>query len=104
MGDVTAFGGSIVVEDQGEIDGDAAVFAGGLRLARETKVGGDAAVFGGRLRREAGSTVGGDVSNFGGPVWILLIFVLPLVLFAAFVFFVVWLIRRLMRPAVPAAV
>lgn len=104
MGDVTAFGGSVVLEDQGEIDGDTTVFAGGLRLAKEAKVGGDVAVFGGRIRRETGSSIGGEVSNFAGPVWLLLIFVLPFLVLGLFIFLVVWLIRRLMRPAVPAAV
>src|SRR6266536_350508 len=31
-GDVTAFGGSVMVEDQGQVNGDATVFGGDIRL------------------------------------------------------------------------
>ena len=34
-GDVTAFGGSIIIEDQGQVDGDATAFGGGIRLGKE---------------------------------------------------------------------
>src|ERR1700730_18331309 len=34
-GDVTAFGGSIIVEDQGEIGGDTTAFGGGIHLGKE---------------------------------------------------------------------
>ena len=103
-GDVTAFGGSIVLEDQAQVDGDATTFGGDLRLDKAAKVNGDATVFGGRIRRDAEATVGGDVTNMGGPGWILLIFAAPLIVFGLFVWFVVWLIRQLTRPAVPTAV
>jgi cytoskeletal protein CcmA (bactofilin family) len=103
-GDVTAFGGSIVLEDQSEVDGDATTFGGDLRLDKAAKVNGDATVFGGRLRRDPEATVGGDVTNMGGRGWILLIFGAPIVIFGLFVWLVVWLIRRLTQPAVPAAV
>ena len=46
-GDVTAFGGSIVVEDQGQIGGDLTTFGGSLRLGEDANVSGDVAVFGG---------------------------------------------------------
>lgn len=102
-GDVTAFGGSIVVEDQGEVNGDATVFGGGIRLEKDVRVSGDVTVFGGRVRRDPAATVGGDVTTFGGAGWMLLIFVLPLAFVGLFVAFVIWLIRRLLRPSVPAA-
>ena len=102
-GDVTAFGGSVVVEDQGEINGDATVFGGDVRMEKQVKIGGDVTVFGGRIRRDPASTVGGDVTNMGGPGWIFLIFLAPLVFLGAFVALIVWLVRRLMRPSVPAA-
>ena len=38
-GDVTTFGGSVVVEDQGEIGGDTTTFAGDVRLDKGVKVG-----------------------------------------------------------------
>jgi len=101
-GDVTTFGGSIVVEDEGEIGGDTTTFGGDARLGKGVKVGGDVTVFGGRIRRDPTSSVHGDVTNFGGGVWILLIFGLPLVVLGAFIALIVWLIRRLLRPAIPA--
>jgi flagellar biogenesis protein FliO len=47
--------------------------------------------------------VGGDVTTMGGPGWMFLIFLAPLIFLGAFVALIVWLIRRLMRPSVPAA-
>lgn len=102
-GDLTAFGGSIILEDQADVGGDVTSFAGDIRLDQETKVGGDVTVFGGKLRRESSASVGGDVTNMGGGGWIVLIFVLPFVVLGAFIAFVVWLIRRLLRPSIPAA-
>lgn len=101
-GDVTVFAGSVMVEDQGEIGGDTTIFAGNLRLDKEVKVRGDITVFGGRIHREPDSVVGGDVTNFGSPLWIVLIFGLPLVILGAFIALIVWLIRRLTRPSLPA--
>jgi cytoskeletal protein CcmA (bactofilin family) len=101
-GDVTAFGGSILVEDQGQVNGDATVFGGDVRIDKEVKVGGDVTVFGGRIRRDPTSTVGGDVTTMGGPGWMFLIFLVPLIFLGAFVALIVWLIRRLMRPSLPA--
>ena len=101
-GDVTAFGGSIVIEDQGEVNGDATIFGGDIRIDKAAKVGHDVSVFGGRVRRDPASTVGGDVTTMGGPGWIFLIFLTPLICFGLFVALIVWLIRRLLRPSVPA--
>jgi hypothetical protein len=101
-GDVTAFGGSIVVEDQGQVDGDATSFGGGIRLYKEVKVSGDVTVFGGRIRRDPAATVGGDVTTMGGPGWIVLLVLAPLMFVGGFVALVVWVVRRLLRPSVPA--
>jgi len=101
-GDVTSFGGSVTVEDQAQIDGDVTVFGGGIRIDHDVKVAGDITIFGGQIHRDATASIGGDVTSFSGGGWILLIFVLPLVLFGGFVTLVVWLIRRLLRPAMPA--
>ena len=103
-GDVTTFGGSVIVEEEGEIGGDTTTFGGNLRLGRGVKVGGDVTVFGGRIHRDADSVVGGDVTSFGGGIWIVLIFGLPLLILGAFIALIVWLIRRLLRPAIPVAV
>jgi len=102
-GDVTTFGGSIVVEDDGQIAGDTTSFAGDVRLDKGVKVAGDITVFGGRLERDATATVGGDVTNFRGTGWLVLIFGLPLAILGAFVALIFWLVRRLMRPATPVA-
>jgi hypothetical protein len=102
-GDVTAFGGNIVVEDEGQVGGDATTFGGGIRLGKQGKVSGDVTVFGGRIQRDPAASVGGDVTNFGGPGWIVLILMTPLIVLGLFVALVVWLIRRLLRPSVPAA-
>jgi len=104
-GDVTTFGGSVVVEDQGEIGGDTTTFAGDVRLDKDVKVGGDITVFGGRLHRDAAATVGGDVTNFSGTGWLFLIFGLPLVILGALLALIIWLVRRITRPrpAMPVA-
>jgi hypothetical protein len=95
--------GNIVVEDQGEIGGDTVSFGGNVRLEKGIKLGGDVSVFGGRFYRDSSATIGGDVTNFSGSAWLLLIFGLPLILLGAFIALIVWLVRRLTRPAVPAA-
>lgn len=103
-GDVTTFGGSVTIEDQGQVSGDVTVFGGNLRLAKTVKVDGDATVFGGQLRRDPEATVGGDVTSMGGRGWLVLIFLVPLVFLGLLVAGVIWLIQRLTRPSVPAAV
>lgn len=103
MGDVTTFGGSVVVEEGGQIDGEATTFAGSVRMEKDVKIKGDVTVFGGRIRREPTATIGGEVTNFGGGIWIAIIFGLPLIFLALFIALIVWLIRKLMHPAVPAA-
>jgi hypothetical protein len=100
--DVTIFGGSIAVEDQGEVGGDITAIGGNVRLDKGASVK-DVTVFGGRLRRDPSATVNGDVSAFSGSIWLLLIFGLPLVLLGAFIGFIVWLVRRLTRPRMPIA-
>lgn len=104
QGDVTAFGGSIVIEEQGQVNGDATAIGGGIRLDRGVSVHGDVTAIGGRLRRDAAATVGGEVNNMGGPGWValmVLIGLLPFVFLGLFVALTVWLIRRLLRPAAP---
>jgi len=91
------------VEDQGEIGGDTTAFGGNVRLEKGIKVGGGVTVFGGRFYRDSSAAVGGDITNFSGSAWLLLIFGLPLILLGAFIALIVWLVRRLIRPAVPAA-
>jgi cytoskeletal protein CcmA (bactofilin family) len=101
-GDVTTFGGNIVIEGQGQVGGDATTFGGNIRLDKEVKVRGDVTVFGGHVRRDPAASIGGDVTNMGGPGWMILIFLIPFVFFGLFVALIVWLIRLLVRPATPA--
>jgi hypothetical protein len=101
-GDVTTFGGSVIVEGGGAINGDTTTFGGNVRLDNQAKLGGDLAVFGGRISRGPESAVGGDVTNFSGGFWVSLIFGLPLILLGGFVALIIWLVRRLTRPGVPA--
>jgi len=103
LGDITTFGGSIVVEEGGQVDGEATTFAGSLRLEKDGSVKGDATVFGGRIRRDQSASIGGEITNFGGGVWMIVIFVLPLLFLGLVIAFIVWLIRKLTQPGVPAA-
>jgi hypothetical protein len=99
--DVTVFGGSIIVEDEGEIAGELTDFGSGIRLDKDAKVGGDVTVFGGPVRRNSEASVGGEITTFSGSIWLVLIFGLPLVILGAFIALVVWGIRRLTRPSLP---
>lgn len=100
-GDVTAFGGSIVVEDQGQVDGDATAFAGSMRLDDSVKVGGDVTVFGGQIHRAPGATLSGGVTVMGGPGWAVVIFAIPLLFLGLLIAFIFWLVQRVTRPRVP---
>lgn len=102
--DVTAFAGSIILEDQASVDGDVTSFGGNIRLDEDVKVGGDVTVFGGRIQRDAGASIGGDVTDMGGPGWIVPMILAPFILVGAFVALLIWLIRRVMRPSATAAV
>lgn len=101
-GDVTTFGGAIVVEEFGEVGGDSTSFGGDVRLDKDAKVQA-ITVFGGRVRRDPQASVEGDVTTFTGSYWLFLIFGLPLVILGAFIALIVWLIRRLIRPPMPVA-
>jgi cytoskeletal protein CcmA (bactofilin family) len=101
-GDVTAFGGSIVIEDQGKVNGDATTFGGDIPIEKTAKIARDVTVFGGRIRRDPASIIGGDVTTMGGPGWMFLIFLLPVIFLGLFVALIVWLIRKLLQPSVPA--
>jgi hypothetical protein len=102
LGDVTVFAGRVTIEEQGQVNGDTTVFGAGIRLDKQARVAGDVTVFGGELRRDSAASIGGDVTNFSGPAWLVLIFGLPLVILGAFIALIVWMIRRLTRPGVPA--
>ena len=101
-GDVTVFFGSVVVEDQGEVGGDLTNFGSGIRISREAKVGGDVTAFGGQVRHDSAASIGGEITTFSGFIWLFLIFGLPLIVFGAFISLVVWGVRKLTRPSIPA--
>ena len=103
-GDVTTFGGAVIVEPDGEITGDTTVFGGDLRLEAGAKVQ-EVTVFGGKVRRDPSATIRGDVTNFGGgaALWLFLVFGSPFVVLGALIALIVWLIRKFNRPAVPMA-
>ena len=100
-GDVTTFGGGVVVEEQGQVGGDLTSFGGSLRLEKEANIGGDVTVFGGRIRRDDSAKIGGDVSTFTGTFWLLLIFGLPFVILGAFIALIVWIIRMATHRGAP---
>ena len=104
VGDVTTFGGSIVLERDAVVSGDTTTFAGDVRLDGGAKVR-DITVFGGRIRRDSEATVAGEITNFGGgtAIWLFILFGLPLLVLGAFIALIVWLVRRFTRPAVPVA-
>jgi hypothetical protein len=103
-GDVTTFGGSVVVEQGASVGGDTTTFGGDVRLDEGAKVKA-VSVFGGRVRRDPGAEVEGDITNFAGGagLWLFLIFGLPFVLLGAVIALIVWLVRRFTRPSVPVA-
>src|SRR5580658_6003137 len=80
--DATAFGGSVIVEDDGRIDGDVTTFGGGIQ-------------------RDPAAMVGGDVTTMGGTGWMVVILLAPFVFLGGFVMLIVWIIRRLLRPTAP---
>ena len=103
-GDVTTFGGSVVIERDATVGGDTTTFAGDVRLDAGAKVK-DVSVFGGRVRRDPAAEVQGDVTNFAGgaALWLFIVFGLPFVLLGAVIALIVWLVRKFTRPSVPVA-
>lgn len=97
-GDLTTFGGTVVIEQDGEVSGDTTVFAGDLRLESGARVR-EVTVFGGKLRRDPSASVRGDVTTFGGgaALWLFLVFGLPFVVLGAFIALIIWLIRKFSR-------
>ncbi|MGA8272857.1 MAG: hypothetical protein WB919_14950 [Candidatus Sulfotelmatobacter sp.] len=102
LGDATAVGGSISIEDQGQIDGDVTGVAGNVRLDKEVKVMGDVTVVGGEIRRSPESAIQGDVTAMGGRGWVVPLMLAPFVILGLLVGFVIWLVQRLQRPTAPA--
>ena len=102
-GDVTAFGGSIVIEDHAQVTGDVTTFAGDIRLDQGAKVTGDATVFGGQIRRDPAASISGDVTSMGGHGWLVPIVLAPFLVLGLLVAFVIWLVQRRRGPAAAVA-
>ncbi len=102
VSDVTAFGGSVVIEENGQVGGDTTVFGGDLRLDNGAQVR-DVTVFGGKVHRDPGATVTGDVTTFAGgaALWLFVVFGLPFVFLGALIALIIWLVRRYSRPSMP---
>lgn len=101
--DVTVFGGSVIVEDEGSIGTDVTMFGGNLRLDKGVKVGHDVTIFGGRLQRDSEASIGGDVTAFTGSFWMILVFVLPIIVLLGFIALIIWIVRRTTQRTVPVA-
>lgn len=102
-GDVTAVGGSVVIEDPAQVAGDITAVGGDVRLNQGVKVAGDATVVGGDLHRDPQATVAGDVTTMGGRGWVLPVLLAPFILLGLLVALVLWLVQRARRPSLPAA-
>jgi hypothetical protein len=96
-GDLVAFLGSIRV--RGHAEKDAVAFLGSITVGENASIDHDVVVFAGSLRAAPGSSIGNDRVVFPS-----FLFLLPFVVFAGFVFLIIWAIRALMyrsRPAYP---
>lgn len=100
-GDVTAFLGRIVIDENAQVAGDVTAFAGEVRLNSGAKVAGDATAFAGSVNRQPNASVVGDITSFSGGWWLFLILGAPLIPVGLAVAFVIWLLRRGRTAAVP---
>lgn len=102
-GDVTVFGGNVLVAENATVGGDVTEFMGDVRMDQGAKISGDATIFGGMLRRQADTTVSGDVTTFVSKPVAALILASPFIVLALIIALVVWLVQR-SRRSVPARV
>ena len=102
-GDVTVFGGDVMLGENATVSGDVTVFMGDTRLDEAAKIGGDATIFGGALRRREGAIVSGDVTNFGSKPLTIVILLSPFIVLALFIALIVWVIQRNRPAPVPAS-
>lgn len=98
-GDITTFGGSVILEDGGMIAGEVTSFCGDVRAGDNTRLSGDITVFGGRLRRQPSAMVAGEVTVFESRALTYLILIGPFVVLGALIALIIWLVRRNRRPA-----
>jgi len=98
-GDVTAIAGNVVLEEGASVAGDVTALGGMVRVASGTKIAGDLTALGGKVSRDPGAQIAGDVTALVGPIWLALIFGLPLVLVAGVIALIVWLVQKRRPPA-----
>ena len=104
-GDVTSFGGRIVLEEPAQVGGDVTAIVGSVVAGSGIKIGGDLTAVGGSIQRASGAMVGGDVTPLRKTGWLTLLLVSPLIVLGILIAAVVWFIQYLRRPrGVPAHV
>lgn len=98
-GDITTFGGSVVLDQGAMVAGEITTFAGDVRADDNTKIAGDVSIFGGRLRRQPSTMVAGEVTVFQSRGLMYLMILSPFLVLAGIIALIIWLIRRNRRPA-----
>jgi hypothetical protein len=98
-GDVTAIHGNVVIDGDASVAGDVTAVLGDVRVDKGTKVAGDLTAVGGKVSRQPEATVAGDVTSLEGQSWFWLILGFPVVLVAAIIALIVWLVQRSKTPA-----
>ena len=98
-GDITAFGGSVVLDPGAMVAGEVTTFAGDVRADDNTKIAGDVSVLGGRLRRQPTTMIAGEVTVFQSRALVYLMVLSPFLVFAGIIALIIWLVRRNRRPA-----
>lgn len=97
-GDVTAFGGRVVIEAPAQVAGDVTTILGDVSVNSGTKIAGDLTAVGGSIQRASDSEVGGDVTPIRRGWWLTLLLFSPLIVLGIIIAAVVWLIQYLRRP------
>ena len=98
-GDITTFGGNVVLEPGAMVAGEVTSFWGDVRADDNSKIAGDVSIFGGRLRRQPTTMVAGEVTVFQSRALIWLIVLSPFAVFAGIIALIIWLVRRNRHPA-----
>jgi hypothetical protein len=97
-GDVTAFGGKIVIGEGAQVAGDVTALVGNVSIETGTKIAGDITAVGGSIQRASGAEVSGDVTPIRRGWWFSLILFSPLIVLGVLIAAIVWLIGYLRRP------
>jgi hypothetical protein len=104
-GDVTAFGGRIMIESPAQVAGDVTTILGDVNVASGTKIAGDLTAVGGSIQRASDAEISGDVTPIRRGWWLTLLLFSPLIVLGIIIAAVVWLIQYLRRPSgLPAPV